>query len=64
MVSPFNFPLNLAAHKVAPALAVGYALAIVEECPTYLPTSPSTYRKRGTNNRTCGTAGALDGMWS
>ena len=22
-VSPFNFPLNLAAHKVAPALAVG-----------------------------------------
>ena len=23
MVSPFNFPLNLAAHKVAPALAVG-----------------------------------------
>jgi acyl-CoA reductase-like NAD-dependent aldehyde dehydrogenase len=25
MVSPFNFPLNLTAHKVAPALAVGYA---------------------------------------
>jgi acyl-CoA reductase-like NAD-dependent aldehyde dehydrogenase len=25
MVSPFNFPLNLAAHKVAPALAVGCA---------------------------------------
>ncbi len=24
-VSPFNFPLNLAAHKVAPALAVGCA---------------------------------------
>ncbi len=23
MISPFNFPLNLAAHKVAPALAVG-----------------------------------------
>eukprot|EP00850_Spirogloea_muscicola_P000960 SM000003S11205 [mRNA] locus=s3:1500774:1509493:- [translate_table: standard] len=23
MVSPFNFPLNLAAHKIAPALAVG-----------------------------------------
>ena len=22
-ISPFNFPLNLAAHKVAPALAVG-----------------------------------------
>ena len=25
MVSPFNFPLNLTAHKVAPALAVGCA---------------------------------------
>lgn len=23
MVSPFNFPLNLTAHKIAPALAVG-----------------------------------------
>ncbi|OAE25968.1 hypothetical protein AXG93_1712s1480 [Marchantia polymorpha subsp. ruderalis] len=23
MISPFNFPLNLAAHKIAPALAVG-----------------------------------------
>lgn len=23
MVSPFNFPLNLAAHKIAPALAIG-----------------------------------------
>ena len=24
MISPFNFPLNLTAHKIAPALAVGY----------------------------------------
>ena len=23
MISPFNFPLNLAAHKIAPAIAVG-----------------------------------------
>ena len=23
MVSPFNFPLNLAAHKIAPAIAAG-----------------------------------------
>ena len=23
MVAPFNFPLNLAAHKIAPAMAVG-----------------------------------------
>lgn len=22
-ISPFNFPLNLAAHKIAPAIAVG-----------------------------------------
>ncbi len=26
-ISPFNFPLNLAAHKIAPALAVGCPLA-------------------------------------
>lgn len=26
-VSPFNFPLNLAAHKIAPALAVGCGTA-------------------------------------
>jgi acyl-CoA reductase-like NAD-dependent aldehyde dehydrogenase len=27
-ISPFNFPLNLAAHKVAPALAVGSAVVL------------------------------------
>lgn len=27
-ISPFNFPLNLAAHKVAPALAVGCAFVL------------------------------------
>ncbi len=27
-ISPFNFPLNLAAHKVAPALAVGAAIVL------------------------------------
>src|SRR5450755_791753 len=27
-ISPFNFPLNLAAHKVAPALAVGAPLVL------------------------------------
>ena len=26
MVAPFNFPLNLAAHKIAPAMAVGCVL--------------------------------------
>jgi acyl-CoA reductase-like NAD-dependent aldehyde dehydrogenase len=33
-ISPFNFPLNLAAHKVAPALAVG--------CPFVLKPASST----------------------
>ena len=37
-ISPFNFPLNLVAHKVAPALAVG--------CPFVLkPASPDTGRR-------------------
>lgn len=33
-ISPFNFPLNLAVHKVAPALAVG--------CPVVLKPAPQT----------------------
>ncbi len=33
-ISPFNFPLNLAAHKIAPAIAVG--------CPFVLKPSSST----------------------
>ena len=33
-ISPFNFPLNLAMHKIAPALAVG--------CPVILKPSPYT----------------------
>ncbi len=34
-ISPFNFPLNLLAHKVAPAIAVGTALVIKPppQCP-------------------------------
>ena len=27
-ISPFNFPLNLVAHKVAPALAAGNPIVI------------------------------------
>eukprot|EP00696_Hemimastix_kukwesjijk_P014290 gnl/Hemi2/2825_TR1006_c0_g1_i1.p1 gnl/Hemi2/2825_TR1006_c0_g1~~gnl/Hemi2/2825_TR1006_c0_g1_i1.p1 ORF type:complete len:521 (-),score=161.57 gnl/Hemi2/2825_TR1006_c0_g1_i1:211-1773(-) len=34
MISPFNFPLNLAAHKIAPAIAVG--------CPFVLKPSDRT----------------------
>ena len=30
MVAPFNFPLNLAAHKIAPAMAVGCVLCQAE----------------------------------
>ncbi len=33
-ISPFNFPINLAVHKVAPALAVG--------CPVVLKPAPQT----------------------
>src|ERR1019366_8381094 len=33
-ITPFNFPLNLAAHKVAPALAAG--------CPVILKPAPQT----------------------
>jgi glyceraldehyde-3-phosphate dehydrogenase (NADP+) len=35
-ISPFNFPLNLLAHKVAPALAVGSAVVVKPppQCPT------------------------------
>jgi acyl-CoA reductase-like NAD-dependent aldehyde dehydrogenase len=33
-ITPFNFPLNLVAHKVAPALAVG--------CPVVLKPAPAT----------------------
>jgi glyceraldehyde-3-phosphate dehydrogenase (NADP+) len=34
-ISPFNFPLNLLAHKVAPAIAVGTALVVKPppQCP-------------------------------
>jgi glyceraldehyde-3-phosphate dehydrogenase (NADP+) len=34
-ISPFNFPLNLLAHKVAPAIAVGSALVVKPppQCP-------------------------------
>ncbi len=39
MVSPFNFPLNLTAHKVAPALAVGYADLSAHHTIAYLSRS-------------------------
>ena len=42
-ISPFNFPLNLAAHKVAPALAVG--------CPFVL--KPASRTPLGALERRC-----------
>src|SRR3546814_1861084 len=38
-IAPFNFPLNLAAHKIAPALAVG--------CPFVMKPASRTDRKSG-----------------
>lgn len=35
-ISPFNFPLNLLAHKVAPALAAGNSLVVKPPSPTPL----------------------------
>src|SRR5262245_40215401 len=37
-ISPFNFPLNLVAHKVAPAIAVG-APSIVKPAPATTPSA-------------------------
>ncbi len=36
-ISPFNFPLNLSAHKVAPALAVGNTVVLKPAATTPLP---------------------------
>ena len=50
MVSPFNFPLNLAAHKIAPAIAAG--------CPFLLKPASKTPRITGVRSsarRTCRT---------
>ena len=35
-ISPFNFPLNLVAHKIAPALAAGCAVVLKPATPTPL----------------------------
>ena len=41
-ISPFNFPLNLAAHKVAPALAVGCPFVLKPASLTPVATSSGT----------------------
>lgn len=56
MITPFNFPLNLVAHKVAPAIAAG--------CPWVLKPSdktPATALLLGEVLESCG---LVDGSWS
>jgi len=40
-ISPFNFPLNLVAHKLAPCLAVGSTMVLKPARQTPLERSPS-----------------------
>ncbi len=42
-ISPFNFPLNLVAHKIAPAIAVG-APIVLEACPGHPAVRPGAGR--------------------
>ena len=54
-ISPFNFPLNLVAHKVAPALAAGCAVVLKPACPdAALGALP---RRAGARGRACRPAG-------
>ncbi|MGJ3238866.1 MAG: aldehyde dehydrogenase family protein [Anaerolineae bacterium] len=55
-ITPFNFPLNLVAHKVAPALAVG--------CPIVLKPSPMTPLTALKLAETLREAGLPDGLFS
>ena len=53
-ISPFNFPLNLAAHKVAPAIASGNP--IVLKPPSKDPLVMLDDRRRSSTPRACPTA--------
>lgn len=55
-VTPFNFPLNLVAHKVAPAIAAG--------CPIVLKPAPATPLTAFRLGDIVREAGAPDGMFS
>ncbi len=50
-ITPFNFPLNLVAHKVAPAIAAGNAPS--SACPRRpLSSGPANNRPEGSNSST------------
>lgn len=55
-ISPFNFPLNLVAHKVAPALAAG--CPVVLKPPVQTPLTPLMLAEIATQ------AGAPDGLFT
>ena len=49
-ISPFNFPLNLVAHKIAPALAAGCAVVLKpasHDAALGAASSPSSRRRPG-----------------
>lgn len=55
-IAPFNFPLNLVAHKIAPALAVG--------CPIVLKPAPATPLSSELLGELLGQTDLPDGAWS
>ncbi|MBK1789011.1 aldehyde dehydrogenase family protein [Prauserella cavernicola] len=55
-ITPFNFPLNLVAHKVAPALAVG--------APIVLKPAPATPLTALALGEVLAETGLPEGMWS
>ncbi len=56
MISPFNFPLNLAAHKIGPAIAAG--------CPFVLKPSPRAPLAALRLGEALAGAGLPEGSWS
>jgi len=55
-ITPFNFPLNLVVHKIAPALAVG--------CPIVLKPAPATPLTSLVLGELLGQTDLPDGAWS
>ena len=55
-ISPFNFPLNLVAHKIAPALAAG--CAVVLKPATQTPLSALAARRARETRPVCRPAGS------
>ena len=63
-ITPFNFPLNLVAHKVAPALAVGAPIVVKPASATPLGALSlgGVHRRDGpTRGHVSGPSGGLEG---